>query len=209
MYTDLKICFTLFWQKYETHWRIISPITDTSRAAIKTRGTIKLTEQCQWHFSNNFILLTGGLSKITWKSLKELVWQYFQKQCWPVGNGFWVFFTWYKLLFSLFNVSKNLQKFIITPFEMCIISSFWVQNKLQKYQSGKLTTFDNFLHKEACPCVKIVFTVFIVQTFELWKLSTISIFEFWIEFEFFEFCTCSIMNEIFVLSKDWPFFKVW
>ena len=38
-----------------------------------------------------------------------------------------------------------------------------------------MTTFDNFLHKEVCTCVKIAFTAFIVQAFEIWQRSTITI----------------------------------
>ena len=61
----------------------------------KNRWQIKITEQLQWHFSNNFIFPIISLF-LKWreKSLKELALQYFQRQCWPVRNGFYVILKW-------------------------------------------------------------------------------------------------------------------
>ena len=45
----------------------------------KNRWQIKITEQLQWHFSNNFILLTGGFPKMAWKVTERIGFTIFSK----------------------------------------------------------------------------------------------------------------------------------
>ena len=71
MYTDLKI-YVLRCINRTIRPTGGSPITDTVRAAIKTGDTIKIMEQLQRHFSNNFILLIGGFSKMAWKVTERI-----------------------------------------------------------------------------------------------------------------------------------------